>query len=313
MSGPVVALNILFSVLSDTAYAMFAGSLLAISWLNAATAGVALKSEACGSKIVPLRFLRRICLACMAGLILGQIVRPWFAAASMSGSGGFAGNLSLVPDILSSTHLGKVWYVGSVALVALLAAVLFAGRQKKALAGGPFAAPLLLIGCAKAASGHAAGEGDFTLAEFSMLLHIAGTAVWAGTVVASGFVVLPELAKFRDPLALWSYTRLLSRTVTWALLVILLSGTYTSDRELNGSLSGLWSSGWGRVLMTKIAFVSLALALGAIARFKCVQRPATSERAELMVRLLRAEAIVMIVILCLSGLLANTPPAMTVN
>lgn len=308
MTGLVFALNVFFTVLSDTAYAVFAGSLFAAFWLNAADAPA--ESVASGAKIV-LRSLRRICIACLAGLILGQIVRPWFAAASMSGSGAFAANLALVPDILSSTHAGKVWYVGSLALVALVAATLFTGWQSGTPAGGPFAVSLILVGCAKAASGHASGEGDFTLPELSMLLHVAGTAVWAGTVVASGFIVVPGLAKRRDPHSLWSYARLLSKIVTWALLAILLSGIYTSNRELNGSLSGLWSSGWGRILMAKIAFVTLALVLGAITRFKCVRRPATSGRAELMVRLLRAEALVMIVILCFSGLLANTAPAMT--
>jgi putative copper resistance protein D len=228
----------------------------------------------------------------------------------MSGSGGFAANLVLVPEILSSTHVGKVWYIGSGALAGLLAVLLFAGRQTGARAGGAFAAFLLLIGCAKAASGHAAGQGDFTLAEVSMVLHVTGTAIWAGTVVASGFVALPHLVQFTDPVPFWSYGKLLSRTATWAVLTVLLSGIYTSDRELNGQLSGLWRTGWGRILMTKVALVLLALVLGAFARFRCVQCPATKQRAALMVRLVRAEAVVMLLILSLSGTLANTAPAM---
>jgi len=299
VSGPVSALNILFSVVSDAGYAVACGCLLAIRWLNDAAI-----------KINQPRILRRVFLACVGGLVLGQIVRPWFSAASMSGSNGFAENLALIPDVIFSTHQGKVWYVGSLGLVTLIATVFFTGRQTRTAWRWQFPLSLFLIACAKAASGHAAGDGDFTLAELSMLLHIGGTAIWAGTVVASGFVVVPGLAKLPDPQALWNYAGLLSRTVTWALMAILLSGIYTSWRELDGSLSGLWSSGWGRILLTKIAFVSLALALGAITRFKCVQRPATSESAERMVRLLRAEALIMIVILCLSGLLANTAPAM---
>jgi putative copper resistance protein D len=216
----------------------------------------------------------------------------------------------LVPDILSSTHLGKVWYLGSVALIALFATVIFAGRKDRAVAGVPFALSLVLIACAKAASGHAAGKGDFSLAEFSMFLHVAGTAVWAGTVILSGLIVLPALGKGAGS-ELWSYAGRLSATVTWALAIILLSGLFTSYTELDGKLSGLWTSGWGIILLTKVAFVALALALGAFTRFKCVQRPAAGERAELMVRLVRAEAFVMMAILCLSGLLANTAPAMS--
>jgi copper resistance protein D len=306
VSGPVSALNILFSVVSDAGYAVSGGCLLAIRWLNSATGRDA--DEIAHHSI--FRILRRIFLACVAGLILGQVVRPWFVSASMSGSGSFAGNLALVPDVLSSTHQGRVWYIGSLGLIALLATVFFSGRQFRTAARWPFAVSLVLIGCAKAASGHAAGDGDFTLAEFSLLLHVMGTAVWAGSVVASGIVVVPGLAKLPESMTLWKYATLLSRTVTWALMAILLSGVYNSWHELNGSLSGLGNSGWGRILLTKIAFVSLALALGAITRFKCVQCHATSERAALMARLLWAEALTMIVILCLSGLLANTAPAM---
>ena len=221
------------------------------------------------------------------------------------------GNLALIPDILSSTHQGKLWYIASTGLAALLITTLVAGRKSKPALRWAFVVSLLLIACTKAASGHAANEGDFTVAEFFMLLHVVGIAVWSGAIVASGFLVLPHLAQFSDPAALWNYGKLLSRTVTWALAAILISGIYTSDRELNGAWSGLWRSDWGRILMTKIALVSLALALGACTRFQCVQRPATSRTTALMVRLVRAEAIVMILILSLSGVLANTPPAMT--
>jgi putative copper export protein len=301
VSGPVLALNVFFVVLSDTAYALMVGCLLSLHWLDASS----------GAKVCPRPLLQRLCLACLAAMILSQLVRPWFVGASMSGSSGFAGNLALIPDILSSTHQGKLWYVNSAALLVLLLATLAAGRKNRSALRWPFLVSLLLIAFTKAASGHAANEGDFTLAEFFMLLHVLGIAVWAGTVVASGLLVLPHLAQSPDPTALWSYGRLLSKTITWALVAIFISGIYTSDRELNGVLSGLWRTGWGRILMTKIALVFLALALGACTRFQCVQRPATSRTAALMVRLVRAEAVVMILILSLSGVLANTPPAMT--
>jgi putative copper resistance protein D len=299
VNGPVLALNVLLVVLSDAAFALLVGCLLAAHWLDAA----ALKHSS--------RMLRRLCLACVAAMILNHLVRPWFAGASMSGSSSFAGNLALIPDILSSTHLGKLWYINSAVLVALLAATLLAARETRPVVAWPFVVCLFLIAGTKASSGHAGNGGDFTLDEFSMFVHVLGTAVWAGTVVASGLLVIPHLAEFPDPKALWSYGNLLSRTVTWALLAIFVSAVYTSDRELNGALSGLWRSVWGKILMTKIAFVSLALVLGACTRFQCVQRSATSRRAALMVRLMRVEALVMIVVLALSGTLANTPPAMT--
>lgn len=295
MGGPLLALTILFAALADAAFALATGCMLADGWLGA------------DSGAHP--GLRRTFRASLAALILCHLVRPWFVAASMSGSGGFLQNLALVPDILTGTHQGPVWYLNSCGLAALVAGALFADRAggvaRWAAAGG-----LLLVASAKAASGHAASDGDFSMLEFSMLLHFGAIAVWAGTVIASGLLVLPGLTRISSADRVWSYAGRLSQTVTWALAAILLSGVYISFRELNGAVSGLWTSSWGRVLMTKGALVAVAMAMGAASRFRCVQRPATGERAALLARLVRTEAFVMILILCVSGILANTPPAM---
>jgi putative copper export protein len=60
----------------------------------------------------------------------------------------------------------------------------------------------------------------------------------------------------------------------------------------------------------KVAFVLVAAGLGAANRFKGLKQPATAESTMLLGRLLRLEAFVMTIVLALSALLANTPPAM---
>src|SRR5207247_3833820 len=95
-----------------------------------------------------------------------------------------------------------------------------------------------------------------------------------------------------------------------ALIALLVSGIFTADKELNNSLPALWTSAWGKILLIKVAFVLVALFLGSASRFLCLQRSATGKRAALLVRLLFVEAVVMLFVLCLSGLLANTAPAM---
>jgi len=91
--------------------------------------------------------------------------------------------------------------------------------------------------------------------------------------------------------------------------MLLVSGIYTSDRELNGSLRGLWTSAWGRILVAKVTLALLALVLGALNRFT-LKRPPTAGRPALLATCLRMEATVMVLILCLSDLLANTAPPM---
>jgi putative copper export protein len=91
--------------------------------------------------------------------------------------------------------------------------------------------------------------------------------------------------------------------------MLLVCGIYTSNRELNGSLRGLWTSAWGRILVAKVTLALLALGLGALNRFT-LKRPPTAGGLELLAARLRMEATVMVLILCLSGLLASTAPPM---
>ncbi|HTS78161.1 MAG TPA: CopD family protein [Bryobacteraceae bacterium] len=83
---------------------------------------------------------------------------------------------------------------------------------------------------------------------------------------------------------------------------------YTAWRDMHSHISALWISPWGKILLIKVAFVGVAVLLGGSVRFRCLRRPATGDRAIAMSKLLRSEAAVMVAILCISGLLANTSP-----
>ncbi len=109
--------------------------------------------------------------------------------------------------------------------------------------------------------------------------------------------------------ALWSYGKHLSQTVTWALVILLLSGLYVARGDMHGRFSVLWSSQWGTILLMKAALTGIAVLLGSSNRFRCLAHPASSDRAAIMAKLLRAEAFVMIAILCLSSILGNSNPA----
>lgn len=257
---------------------------------------------------VPALRLRRLGTLCVAALAAAHLAHPWFVASSMGGSTQFGETLALVPTVLSSTRQGALWYAGSAALVVLLGAVFFVSPRRPSIAAAMEVAALCAVAAAKAASGHASGNGDFTLAETAQFLHLLATAVWAGAIIVSGLIVAPHLAARAGAKDLWSYGNRLSRAVTWALGVLIVSGLYASWNDMHGTLNILWTSPWGKVLLAKLAFVGLAVLLGCLNRFRCLGCPATSEKAATMTRLLRSEAVVMIVILWLSGLLANSNP-----
>ncbi len=300
----VSALNILVAVSSDSSYALIVGALLAGYWLHAVT-GPPVK-QVTASLAGPV--MRRVGMMSLTVLIVCHLVRPWFVASSMSGSTEFRAALALVPTILSSTRQGGLWYTNSVTLVVLFAAQSFIKARAPSIGRWLEMTTLCLLAATKAASTHASEEGDLSPAEISEFFHLLATSVWAGAIIVSGLVVVPRLTVLAGAPALWSYGGRLSKTVTLALGVLTLSGMYTAWRDMHSHISALWISPWGKILLTKVALVGVAVLLGGSARFRCLRRPATSDRATALSRLLRSEATVMVAILCVSGVLANTSP-----
>ncbi|CAN5746786.1 CopD family protein [soil metagenome] len=307
MKGSVLILSVLLSIVTDSAFALIVGTLLAGRWLDAtesAEAGIP------GRLVFTPRTRRSLLVGCTLLLVFAQAVKPWFLAASMSGSSCFRDNLDLIPTILSSTHQGTLWYGNAGAIAVFLPVAFFVAiGSAKATWISPFC--IVVIAFVKAATGHAADQGDFTLVEILQTIHILSSAIWSGTILISGLIVIPHLARRSGPAAVWNYTRQLSKVATYALIAVLVSGIYTSDRELNNTLTGLWSSTWGKVLIVKVACVLIAIALGAINRFRYLSAEATPGRSAQLVRLLASEAVIMIVILSLSGVLGNNAPPMS--
>jgi copper resistance protein D len=306
MSGSVLLLSVLLSALSDCAYALAVGVMLARFWLE----GV----EMLAARPVFSRTQARTWLIVL-GMVIAilQTMRLWFLAASMSGLALFRENLALVPTVLSSTHQGLLWKVNMGAVLAFLAGTA-AMRQlnSRAMQFVGFAS-LCVIAFVKAASGHAADNGDFTRQEMLQWLHILSTAVWAGAVIVSGLVVLPALLRTPPGEIVWQYLQRLSTVATYAVLAVCATGIYTADRELNGTFSDLLTGTWGRILIGKVVIVLFALALGAVNRFRCLRGDLSKEKITLSARLLWAEAIAILVVLCLSGWLGNTAPAMEMS
>ena len=306
MGNPIPALSVLIAVLSDSSYAVVIGSSLAVFWLDA----VAVSDFADGRLTAKFDTqLRRVWTLSAAVFVICHLVRPWFVASTMSGSTNFVEVVALVPTILSSTRQGGLWYANSAALGVLLAGRLLTRKRPLAIASCIQIVAFSALAATKAASSHASEEGDFSLAEICQFLQLLATAVWSGSIIVSGLVVVPHLEAAGKIPALWSYGRRLSKFVTWALLVLVLSGLYISWRDTHGAVNVFWISSWGKILITKAAFVGLAALLGSLTRFRCIGHLANSERASVMKKLLRSEAAVMVAILFISGILANTNPS----
>lgn len=258
---------------------------------------------------VVLRALRRTFLLCGMVMVVAVPVQLWLTVATMVASAAPAQVMPAVGDVLA-THAGKV-LVPDFALAALLLAVgMLPGlsRSRAGIVAGFIAAALLTA--MRSASGHAAAEGDFTLPEFIQFAHLASIAVWAGGVMVAGLVALPELRRQELRAVLKRVFGRLSWSATLAVGVVILSGIYNAWRGLGGAISPLVHSQWGWLLTAKSVLVAVAVGLGGLNRLALRgDEPLTDEEAGRLVGRIRLEAVVMLLVLLVTGFLAGSPPA----
>lgn len=108
-----------------------------------------------------------------------------------------------------------------------------------------------------AASGHAATGIQPPLAVLSDTLHLAAMATWIGGVVMLAFCLLPG----RRATELAHALPVFSRIAVVCVATLLATGLYQAWREV-GTLPALWSTGYGRLLMAKVAGFLVLVALG---------------------------------------------------
>jgi copper resistance protein D len=297
MIEPSLPMRVCVAAAFDVAYAVSVGTLLNRLWLG--------RSNTPASE----RRLRHWLAACSFFMLVSILLQVALLAASMTGDSSWKLAWSALPDVLT-THAGHALIMSFCFIPFLLASSLFpsALRNKAGIWTG--IALIFVITVYRAGFGHAASDGDFTLRELVQFLHLSSIAIWGGGVVVAGLVVAPRLAVVTATEALLQFGRRLSRTVTIALVIVLLSGVYNAWRGLGGSLSPLPHTAWGRMLVVKVCVVFLALFHGGRVRLLLQDnRSPKPGRIVLIQRWLRVEAFLMLFVLILSAWLANLAPA----
>jgi putative copper resistance protein D len=288
-------MRICADALSDVAYAALAGALLNRLWLG--------RISVCN------RRLRITLTACSSILLVSVPLQYFLLSASMTGDTSWEDAWGAMSDV-AATHAGRATMMGycfvpCLLLFSLLPAPL--DRMRSVVTGLGFEVGFIVC---RAFHGHAASDGDFTLREGIQFLHLSAIATWGGGVLVAGLITIPYLASAVDPDDIVLFGTRLSRTVTFTLAVVILSGIYNSWKGLGGSISPLPSSTWGRALLLKLLFVLLALGHGVRVRFLLqTGRPWTPNRTTMIRKWVRAEALFMFVVFVCSAWLANLPPA----
>lgn len=196
--------------------------------------------------------------------------------ADMSGEP-LAAWTSYVGPLLSQTHYGRVWLLRPAALLLLWLGWL-AGRKGRHAGGhGRLSAWLALaavLAASRSLSGHAADWGDFTLPALMDWLHLVAVGLWGGSLVAltlTGFDAFRAARSTGESASdrRHAVARMASRWSTLAaasLAVVAVTGLYNAWLEV-GRLSALWETGYGRVLLAKLALVAVIVMLGAANRY----------------------------------------------
>ena len=190
--------------------------------------------------------------------------RLWMQAAALGG-GARALDGARLDVLLTETGWGLAWVLQAVATLAFVIG-LFIARAPHGRGVGWMgaAAGAVLLSAVPALSGHAASVQRLSaLSILSDTLHVLGAGVWLGTLAALLAVGIPAAftARERTGGAVATMVRAFSPMALAGGAAVGLTGVLNIVFQLN-ALSDLWSTGYGRTLLLKLALLGGVAALG---------------------------------------------------
>jgi len=284
--SPVIAQMVLAAG-ADIAFAIAVGSaLLAI--------GGAVRLRAMRTTLVVWLVLQGLYLPLQASVMSGMTLGDALPA---------------IPLVITKSHFGLMWTIGTAAgFTALIAAFALRPAAKRSTWTSLLMTGLIVVALAHAASTHAADAGNFSVAELVHLIHLLATAGWAGVVIAAAWPLGRTFTV--TPNAVAHITRL-SNVATLTFLFAIATGLMNAYRGLGGSLVPLTNSLWGQLLQAKVLIVIVVITIGAINRFAFMKRIRMGDSRALPVfmRLVKVEAVLMLIVLMAAAVLGHSIPA----
>ncbi|MDE3004006.1 MAG: CopD family protein [Gemmatimonadota bacterium] len=208
--------------------------------------------------------------------------------------------------LLLGTPWGRTWLRAIIGAALLTFAFVMARRVP---AGWVFATPLALaLGAFPAFTGHAAAADQYTpVFLLADTMHVWAAGAWVGGLAA---VLWLELSEGREAPRLSLLATLVpafSSVAMVSVAVLVLTGALASWGHL-ASLTTLFSTTWGRLLLAKLGVVLVVLGFGARNFRILTPRLGTDSGDRAMRRSAIAELAVMQVILIVTALLVRTSP-----
>jgi putative copper resistance protein D len=262
------------------------------------------------------RTLAWLTAAGVATAALSGVLWLWLHAGIVAG-GGVAGIRETV-DVVTGTAIGRAWQV-RLALLVLVGGLLVAERCARRPPDAALVRTGMLALSAAAAAGLAwtghpvALEGpERILALGADAAHATAASLWLGGLLALA-IALRTGGPDADPAARGLIAAVIQRFSTLALAavaVVVVTGG-ASAAVLVGAVPRLVGTGYGRLLLLKIAVSALLVALGAVNRW--ILLPRAGDAARPLALSVAAEVGLGAVVLLLVGGLGATPPGRHVD
>ena len=250
---------------------------------------------AAASLVTPWRLLAAV-IFLVSPLVLLSVTAD-MASVSWSGA------VPLVPEVLAETHAGNIfeWFL-PLAFVLLLTSLIPLPQPVRTAMLFLLAGVLLLL---QALLSHAIDKG--TLAVGVYFLHEVTSGLWVGALLALWMV-----AHRGNPPDVWveHAARLVSKLAFWSVTALVITGTYTAYNGLGFDIYRLLFSAYGRTLVAKVIVFAGVLAIGAYNRYWLVPNVGDPALRDTLLRNVRIESVILLLaVVGLASLLANTPPA----
>lgn len=268
------------------------------------------------------RRLRLLVLSAAGAGAVSAVLGVVLEAATAAGvSFWSAVDSTILGDVLD-TRFGTFWAIAAGLWVVAGAVAALAGLRR----GGALvvlSVPLVLLLALPGMAGHSSVQSPVWLLLPANILHVAAMAAWAGGLVAL-LVAVPAATRRLEPP---DRTRLLAATLArfsplalLSVIVLLATGIAQSLVEID-AWSELLDTAFGRAVLIKFVLLLVLVGLGAVNRRRTVPRlralaaehdPPGQAGVELR-RTLRAEVLLVAVVIAVTGALAGYPPAKTAS
>jgi copper transport protein len=215
--------------------------------------------------------------------------------------------------LVLDTSWGRGWLVGVIGIV--IAAIGFAiARRSRSSAGWAIAA-LGAIGIvvAPALTGHAMATSPVPLSVLLDILHVAAVCAWLGALLTLLLSAIPFVRGLRAQSSLGSgqlvaaLVRSFHPVALTCAAVVIVTGVIAAWLRLP-TLSALWTSAYGRVLIVKLCLVALVVLFGAMNWRRILPALGDDATARRLTRTASAELAIAALVLAATAVLVSISP-----